>query len=151
MINSATLQIADQIAADMASCGLTPPFTPLRKFVPRTQLKGLVNRGTYLMIAPSGRQGKRATRGARVYTHSVDIGLLAKIGTEEGTEQEQLDRLMEDLGDWYFERPLGGSREETLDTVTSQFLFDPALLAEDKIFLSVSTLNFLGYRENAAA
>ena len=147
MAKSISIQIADQMVTDLAVSltGLTPAYTIARKFVPRKELETLSANGPCVLVAPSQRQGERDTRGQREYRHSIDIGLIAKLGSDEESDHEQLDKLIEDLTDWYFTHDLGGDRPETLDSVNSKFLFDPAL-AEGKIFLSVSTLDFLAQR-----
>jgi len=150
MSTSVTIQICDQIVADLTAAvvaaQLAPTFTVERKFLPRGKLQDLITDGNTVIVAGSDRQGARETRAQRKYTHSIDLALIAKVTTEESTEQEALDKLAEDLLDWYFTHPLGSSRAETLDTVTSKFLFDPAELFTNKIFLSVMTLNFRAFR-----
>lgn len=150
MSTSVTTQICDQIVADLTTAvvaaQLAPSFTVERKFLPRGKLETIVAEGAKVIVAGSDRQGARETRGQRKYTHSIDLALIAKIATEESTEQEALDKLAEDLLDWFYTHPLGSSRSETLDTVTSKFLFDPAELFTSKIFLSVMTLNFRAFR-----
>lgn len=147
MAKSISILIADQMVADLNASGLTPAFTAARRFLPRNELKGLAAGGYKVLIAPSDRQGERDTRGSRAYTHSIDLALLGKITTEESAEQEAIDKLIEDLTDWYFWNDLGGDRPERLDTVASKYLFDPGSLLEQKVFLSVTTYNWLATRE----
>lgn len=147
MAKSISILIADQMALDLAAAetGFTPAYTVLRKFVPRKALEGLVAAAPILVIAPSERQGERDTRGQREYKHSIDIGIVAKLGADEEADQEVLDKLIEDLSDWYFTNSLGDDRPETLESMSSKYLFDVAA-ADAKIFLSVSTLVFLAQR-----
>lgn len=150
MATSITTQIADQIATDLAAAvtavQLAPAFVPVRKFLPREDFELLAAAGNKLFITPTDRQGSRATRAQRQYIHTIELGLLAKIGTEEGAQQEDLDKLAEDLLDWFFTHPLGSSRAEQLDSVSSLFIFDPEEVLDKKIFVSRMSLNFRAFR-----
>lgn len=150
MVTSVTIQICDQIVADLTAAvvavQLAPNFTVERKFLPRGKLETMVAQGNKVIVAGSDRQGARETRNQRKYTHSIDLALIAKVTTEESTQQEALDKLAEDLLDWYFTHPLGSNFAATLETVASKFLFEPPELFTNKIFLSVMTLNFRAFR-----
>jgi hypothetical protein len=99
--------------------------------------------GIYVPVIPTDLQSVPLTRGADQDDVFVDVGLIAKLETNEKQEVDALMALMEEIKSVLRQRlPLPNNRYASWFGRESKLLFSPEHLRERKKFFSITTFAF---------
>ncbi len=132
--------LAQAITVALAAHNFGVSFTPVRRFVPITEIKAMGNAIVVQVVAKAITPTEQNTRGYPTFDFSVDIGVQKRVNPDDLAEMDAMMGLVQAIVRFLFDgnltipvRPL---------SITNDPAYAPDHLAQHRVFTSVITATY---------
>jgi hypothetical protein len=140
---SVVIDIADAVAAEINAADaetFSQSFTAYRKVLPEFELADLAD--LKVTVVPKGIEITGSTRSMSQYDISIDIGIQKKVGKDVDADVAALSTLIDEISEYLTRRVLAAAPWARWVNISSEPLYDPSHLANQRVFTSVLTLTY---------
>ena len=139
---STIIDIADAVAAELASGEFSESFTPERRVLPDYELADL--KDLHVTVVPRGVEISGASRALCQHDFQIDVGVQKKLsaGADIDTEVAELIGLVEEIAEFLQRRRLADVPEAAWVKTANDPVYAPEHLAEKRLFTSVVTVTY---------
>ena len=134
------IDIADAVAAELASGEFSESFTPERRVLPDCELADL--KDLRVTVVPRGVEITGASRTLSHHDVQIDIGVQKKVGNDLDADVTELLGLVEEIAEFLTRRPLAAVPQACWVKTANEPVYAPDHLAEKRLFTSVVTLTY---------
>lgn len=140
-----TLQVADAVVHEINNAEpgtFSEEFTAVRKSIPTYDLKEL--KTLRITGIAKGIEIAKASRLQDAYDIAVDVGVQQKIGKDTEAEVDRLSGIVSEIVNFITRRSLSQMPGMLWQKTTNELIYDPELLEDDRVFMSVVTVMYKG-------
>lgn len=135
------IEIADALAAELATGSFTESFTPERSYQPTFDLADL--KTLKVTVVPKTKTAVGGTRGASQDDYDIDVAVQKKLGADPKAESDALMLLVEKIADHLRGKRLAGA---SWLATQNEPVFAPEHIEQFRQFTSVLTVMYRATR-----
>lgn len=131
------IDIADAVAAELATGTFSQPIAPRRLILPYFELADL--KELRVSVVPKAIEASNSSRCLTQFDVQIDIGIQRRLSGDVETDVPVLLALVEEIAEFLRNRPIAGA---AWIATANEPLYAPDHLAEQRVFTSVLTLTY---------
>jgi len=134
------MDIADAVAAELASGSFSQTIAPQRMVLPEFGLEDLAD--LRVTVVPKAVEVTASTRSVCQHDVQIDIGVQKKLGKDLDAEVPALCELVDEIAAFLKRRPLAAAPHAAWVRSANEPIYAPEHLAEQRVFTSVLTVTY---------